>query len=103
MDKGWGGDGLLEDNRTYKYLGITDAFYLNGKWTERADVWHCDKCNVDFWSVPPVQKCLRKHSVCPSCDVKYPNTQPWHTKARLVGELGNVSIKVTNWIRRLWR
>jgi hypothetical protein len=53
-----------------KWIGITDAFYMDGRWTEKADLWHCDECDGDLWSVPTVQKCLRKDFKCVMCEEK---------------------------------
>lgn len=51
-----------------KWIGTVDAMYYNNKWNDRADIWHCTKCNSTIWSIPPVQKCFRKEYKCPSCE-----------------------------------
>jgi hypothetical protein len=38
------------------------------------DNYHCDKCNIDYWFYPRVQKCLRKDTKCPVCDKA---KKPW--------------------------
>lgn len=60
-----------------KWIRTTDALYMNGRWNEKADIWRCDECGHDMWSIPPVQKCLRKDKKCLMCEEKRKKKTLW--------------------------
>lgn len=39
-------------------------------WGCACDFWKCEECNCEFFSVPRVQKCLRKERKCVECEYK---------------------------------
>jgi len=64
------------DNMAVRWLGHGKGLYCKGPgspkdgWNESVDFWHCDECDGELWSMPMVQKCLRKDFKCFTCEEK---------------------------------